>query len=102
MDRRTFAGIVATSVLGNLVAGAKSTERVWRVGFLTSGARPADGLPPPPLRDELRALGYAEGTGIAYEGRWSQGRNERLRELTAELLARNVDLIVALGGPAAE
>ena len=87
---------------GTRIVGAQQTGKVWRVGFLAGGVRPPDGAAPAPLREELRALGFAEGRDITYEGRWGEGRNERLRELAAELLSRKVDLIVAFGGPAAE
>ena len=103
MDRRTFVGIVGSGLLACArIAGAQQTGKVWRVGFLAGGVRPPDGAAPAPLREELQALGYAEGKDITYEGRWAEGRNERLRELAAELLSRKVDLIVAFGGPAAE
>jgi putative tryptophan/tyrosine transport system substrate-binding protein len=103
MDRRTFVGIVGSGLLaGTHVVRAQQTGKVWRVGFLAGGIRPPDGSVPAPLRDELRALGYAEGKDITFEGRWGEGRNERLRELAVELLSRKVDLIVAFGGPAAE
>jgi putative tryptophan/tyrosine transport system substrate-binding protein len=102
MNRRTFIAIAATGFgVCIRMARAQQTDKVWRVGFLAGGARPADGEPPKPLRDELQALGYAQGKTIVYEGRWSGGRNDRLPDLAAELLSRKVDLIVAAGGTAA-
>ncbi|MEP7276162.1 MAG: ABC transporter substrate-binding protein [Betaproteobacteria bacterium] len=103
MERRTFIGVAGSGFLGCVpIVGAQPAGKVWRVGFLASGARPQDGAPPRALRDALQVLGHAEGKDVTYEGRWSEGRNERLDGLTAELLARKVDLIVAFGGPAAE
>lgn len=103
MDRRAFIAIVGSSLLACIrIANAQQARRVWHVGFLAGGVRPPDGAVPAPLREELQALGFAESTDITYEGRWGQGRNERLRELAAKLFSRKVDLIVAFGGPAAE
>ena len=103
MDRRTFIGIVGSAIVACIqIASAAQSGKVWRVGFLASGPRPPDGAIPKVLRDELQSLGYAEGNEITYEGRWSGGRNDRLPELAAELLARNVELIVAFGSAAAE
>jgi putative ABC transport system substrate-binding protein len=82
--------------------GAQQQGKVWRVGFLAGGVRPPDGASPAPLREALQALGYAEGKDIMFEGRWGEGRNERLRELATELISLKVDLIVAFGGPAAD
>jgi putative ABC transport system substrate-binding protein len=84
------------------IAGAQQTGKIWRIGFLAGGVRPPDGAVPAPLREKLQALGYAEGKDITYESRWAEGRNERLRELAADLFSHKVDLIIAFGGPAAE
>ena len=103
MDRRTFICIVGSGLLACTdIAGAQQTGKVSHIGFLAGGIRPPDGAVPAPLREQLQALGYAEGKVITYEGRWAEGRNERLRELAAELISHKVDLIVAFGHPAAE
>jgi putative tryptophan/tyrosine transport system substrate-binding protein len=102
IDRRTFIGIVGIGLVAHTrIAGAQQTGKVLRVGFLTAGVPPPDGAVPASLRKELRALGFVEGKDIAYEGRWAEGRSERLQALAAELIAKRIDLIVALGGPAA-
>jgi ABC-type uncharacterized transport system substrate-binding protein len=99
MNRRTFIAIALFPLSHQL--GAQQ-DKVRRVGFLASGVQPADGSPPVTLRRELENLGYAEGKTVVYDGRWSGGQNERLPGLAAELVARNVDLIVAFGSPAGE
>jgi putative ABC transport system substrate-binding protein len=83
-------------------AHAQKTGKLWRIGYLANGVRPADGAAPATLRNELRALGLAEGKEIVFETRWAGGRNDLLRGLAGELVSSNVDLIVAFGGPAAE
>ena len=103
MDRRTFICTVASGALAWAnIAGAQQANKVWRVGFIASGIRPPGGAVPAPLREKLHALGFAEGKDVTYEGRWGEGRNERLRELAAELFSDKVDVVVAFGGPAAE
>jgi putative ABC transport system substrate-binding protein len=79
-------------------AGAQP-RRSWRVGFLSGGARPPDEAPPLALRQALRELGYVEGQGVAYVGRWAEARQERLPALAAELVGLHVDVIVTVGGP---
>jgi putative ABC transport system substrate-binding protein len=50
----------------------------------------------------LRELGYVEGRNIVIDGRYSEGRTDRLPALAAELARLQVDLIVASAGtPAA-
>jgi putative ABC transport system substrate-binding protein len=51
------------------------------------------------LLDGLRERGW-ESHRFVIEGRWSEGRVERLPELAAELVALNVDVIVASAPPA--
>jgi putative tryptophan/tyrosine transport system substrate-binding protein len=45
----------------------------------------------------LRDLGYVEGKNIILEYRYTEGNIDRLPALTAELVHRNVDIIVAAG-----
>jgi putative tryptophan/tyrosine transport system substrate-binding protein len=49
----------------------------------------------------MRELGYAEGQNLAFEQGYSDGHIERFPALAAELPPRDVDLIFALGTPAA-
>jgi putative ABC transport system substrate-binding protein len=54
-----------------------------------------------PFRRGLADLGYIEGQTIVIEWRGDAGRAERLSENVAELLALDLDLIVAVGEPRA-
>jgi putative ABC transport system substrate-binding protein len=64
---------------------------------------------PDPFTDRLRAFheglretGYVEGRNLAIEYRWAEGRNDRLPALAAELVRRQVTVIVTAGStPAA-
>jgi len=100
MDRRAFIWIVASGALAfPHIAGAQQASKVWHVGFIAGGIRPPDGAAPAPLREQLQALGFAEGKDVAYEGRWGEGRNERLRELAADLFSHKVDVVLPLEAP---
>jgi putative ABC transport system substrate-binding protein len=54
-----------------LLAASQPAQKVFRVGHVAAGGRPADGLPPRPLREKLRELGYVEGQNIVYEARFA-------------------------------
>jgi putative ABC transport system substrate-binding protein len=53
------------------------------------------------FRQGLTETGYVEGQNVAIEYRWAEGRDDRLPEFAADLVDRNVDLIVASGSPIA-
>jgi putative ABC transport system substrate-binding protein len=53
------------------------------------------------FRKALRELGYVEGQTIVLEARWAEGRYERMPGLVAELVGLKVEVLVAVGSPAA-
>jgi len=52
------------------------------------------------FHDGLRETGYVEGRNLAIEYRWAEGRNDRLPALAAELVRRQVTVLVATSTPA--
>jgi len=98
-------GSLALTSLG-LLAGCGTPPFPWqsrkvpRVGFLAVGSREGRAHLIDGLLQGLRGLGYVEGQNLLIEYRFSEGRDERLSELAAELLALDVNLIVASGTPA--
>jgi ABC-type uncharacterized transport system substrate-binding protein len=92
-DFITFLGGAAAS--WPLAAHAQQPSKPPTIGFIGSDS-------PDPYADRLRAFrlglkstGFAEGQNVAVEYRWAEGRNDRLPELTADLVRRQVAVIVA-------
>jgi putative ABC transport system substrate-binding protein len=103
MDRRSVMLTLAGSLLAaSFTSHAQKPAKVWRIGFLSGGARPADGAPPAALRHALEELGYVNGKNVTYAGRWAEAKPERLPGMAAELVGLDVDLLLTAGSPAAD
>ncbi|MEH2597446.1 putative ABC transport system substrate-binding protein [Bradyrhizobium sp. AZCC 1577] len=50
------------------------------------------------FHEGLREAGFVEGRNVAIDYQWAQGQYTRLPALAANLVARNVDIVVAPGG----
>ena len=88
-------GLASGLVLLSPAAEAQPpADKVWRVGVLLSLYGP-DAPPTRAFRDSLRRLGYIEAKNLVIEWRYTQGRDERLPALAAELVRLKVDLLVA-------
>jgi putative ABC transport system substrate-binding protein len=100
--RRAFIAITAGGLLSApLTVRAQPDGKVYRIGILgnvpvsdSGGARLWGAF-----TDALRQLGYVEGRNLRIEHLSSEGRYDRLPALAAELVRRQVDVIVA---PAAQ
>jgi putative ABC transport system substrate-binding protein len=100
MRRREFAaGIAAAAVARPIGAWAQRRARPL-VGYL-SGRSQADSTGVlDAFRRGLGQLDFVEGRTVDIEYRWAGGRYDRLPGLAAELVQRDVDVILATGGGA--
>jgi putative ABC transport system substrate-binding protein len=74
------------------------------IGYLSGGSSDADNIPDrlTAFREGLNETGYVEGKSVAIEYRWAEGQYDRLPALAADLVRRQVTVIVAVAGaPAA-
>src|SRR5206468_11977218 len=81
-----------------VIAEAQQPKKVSRIGYLSSFHPASESARSEGIRLALRELGYIEGQNIATEYRYAEGKNDRARELAAELVRLKVDIIVAAGG----
>jgi ABC-type uncharacterized transport system substrate-binding protein len=79
---------------------AKAQQPAMQViGFLDTSSPDAIASRLGAFRQGLKDTGYVEGENVAIEYRWAENRLDRLPELAAELVRRQVNVIVATGGP---
>jgi putative ABC transport system substrate-binding protein len=99
MRRREFVRLLGGVAVWPLAARAQ--QPAMPVIGLLGAADPDDAEVARNLAAFRRGLaenGYVEGQNVWIEYRWAEGRYERLPALAAELVARNVNVIVNEGG----
>ena len=94
MRRREFlAGLIGAASVWPVPARTQQIKPV--IGFLNGGSM--EGYAPfvAAFREGLRQSGYVEGENVVIEYRWAEGQYNLLHELLADLVKRNVAVIVA-------
>ena len=74
---------------------AQASPQLPRIGFLTAAACPDDPAYPTTFLEGLRGLGYVPGRTVVLECRVADGTATSYRQLAAELVRSNVDVIFA-------
>src|ERR1700757_3128878 len=94
IERRKFlAALGGAAIAWPLAARAQQAMPV--IGFLRDATAAGSEFMVNGLRKGLAEAGFVEGRNLTIEYAWTEGRSERLSALAAELVHRNVHLLVS-------
>ena len=101
MRRRDFIALLGGVAGARPLAARAQQPAMPLIGVLGGGSATIDAFRVAAIRQGLKEAGYVEGQNFEIEYRWAEDRYERLPALAAELVARQVTVIVTFGNAAA-
>jgi putative ABC transport system substrate-binding protein len=96
MRRREFITLFGGAAATWPVVG-RAQQSKPRIGLVSMGADPSNPVLFVPFLQQMREFGYIEGDNIVFEKRFAAGNDELINDFTADLVQRQVDIIVVTG-----
>jgi putative ABC transport system substrate-binding protein len=101
MKRRAFITLLGGAAAWPVAARAQQPTPIAVIGYLGAASQHTGVQIIAVLRQSLAEAGYVEGRNVVIDPHWAEGRYDRLPTLAAEMVRRQVAVIVATGGTAA-
>jgi putative tryptophan/tyrosine transport system substrate-binding protein len=101
MKRREFITLLGGAVVVWPLGARGQQQALPVIGWLNPASPDSVTAYLAALLDGLKEGGFVEGRHVTFEYRWAEGQNDRLPPLAADLVRRQVNVIVAGGTPAA-
>jgi ABC-type uncharacterized transport system substrate-binding protein len=100
MQRRQFLGVLGGAAVTWPLTAQGQQPALPLVGFLRSTSPDNSENLVAALRHGMNEVGYVEGQTVQIEYRWAEDQTDRLPALAADLVRRQVAVIIAAGLPA--
>jgi putative tryptophan/tyrosine transport system substrate-binding protein len=98
MKRREFITLLGGAAVAWPLAARGQQSGTPVIGFLASGTPELSTAQVAEFRAGLKEVGFVENQNVAIEFSWARNQRDRLLSLAADLVRRNVTVIVSTGG----